>query len=90
MPSNLYGMASYDGDSIKIYLNKKRLKESLDYVIEDVMPHEYAHAVVFYKKLNRGKNGHSLEWQKVCQKLEGIRCERFVKSHDIVMGKLKF
>ncbi len=36
------------------------------------------------------KDGHSKEWQEACEKLGGIKCEQYVNSHDVVMGKLPF
>ncbi|PHR72115.1 MAG: sprT domain-containing protein [Arcobacter sp.] len=91
LPSNLFGLTSYSKGEIKIYLNKKRFQESLDYMIDDVLPHEYAHAMIFKLKLfSKKKAGHSKEWQRVCKKLQGLRCERFVKNNDIVFGKTNF
>lgn len=88
--SRLFGLTSLDkSGNIKIYLNKKRMKENLDFQINDVLPHEYAHAVMFIRKLyTKQDDGHSKEWQKTCLKLGGIKCERFVKHNDIVFGKL--
>ncbi len=49
LPSSLFGAAVFTQDEkIIIYLNKKRFKESSDYMIHHVIPHEYAHAVMFY------------------------------------------
>jgi len=88
--SKLFGLASLDlNNNVKIYLNKKRMKESLDFMIEDVLPHEYAHAIMFIRKLyTKRDDGHSKEWQNTCINLNGIKCERFVKHNDIVFGKL--
>ncbi len=91
LPSNLFGLTSYSKEGIRIYLNKKRFQESLDYMIDDVLPHEFAHAMIFKLKLFSKKNaGHSKQWQEVCKKLQGLRCERFVKTNDIVFGKTNF
>lgn len=92
MPSNLYGLAAYDGRStIKIFLNKKRMKESMEYIIEDVIPHEYAHALMFRIGSDVShSDGHSVEWQNVCRELGGSRCDRYVNHQDVVMGKLPF
>lgn len=90
MDSSLYGLTYYDGKrKIQIFLNKKRLKENLNYILEDVLPHEYAHALVFRLGKFRG-DGHSKEWQKICLNLNGKRCDRFVNNEDIVMEKMKF
>ncbi|NQY94530.1 MAG: SprT-like domain-containing protein, partial [Campylobacteraceae bacterium] len=92
MNSSLFGMTTYDSqiNKITIYLNKKRFKESLDYMINDVMPHEYAHAMMFrfgdFSSLNAG---HTLQWQKVCLFLEGNHCDRFVNHNDILIDKKK-
>lgn len=90
MPSNLYGAAAYDQNEIKIYLNKKRMRESLPYIIDDVIPHEYAHALMFKFGYIDKSDGHSARWQQICQKLEGKRCQRYVDHQDIVSGKLPF
>ena len=48
LPNNLYGMATMnDQKQIVIYLNKKRFKESEDYMYS-VLSHQYAHAMMFY------------------------------------------
>lgn len=92
LPSRLFGMATYSKDAkIVIYLNRSRFNESLDYMLDSVFPHEYAHAVMFYfKKTNESNKGHSKQWQKVCQALDGDICDRFAKHNDIVVSKLKF
>lgn len=92
MKSKLFGMAHFDIKTyeIKIYLNKKRFKESLNYMLEDVMPHEYAHALMFKFGYFSNKNsGHTDEWQKICKNLNGKRCDRFVNHNDILIDKTK-
>jgi len=88
--SKLFGLTLLDkSNNITIYLNKKRMKENLDFEINDVLPHEYAHAVMFIRKLyTKHDDGHSKEWQNTCLKLGGIKCERFVHHNDIVFDKL--
>jgi hypothetical protein len=92
MPAKLFGAATYNTNKeIKIFLNKKRFQESIDYMINDVLPHEYAHALMFISGNNTNKNGgHTLIWQNICKKLEGQRCDRFVKNNDVVVDKLNF
>jgi len=92
MNSSLFGMTTYDSkiNRITIYLNKKRFKESLDYMIDDVIPHEYAHALMFkFGNFSNENAGHTLQWQKVCLSLEGLKCDRFVNHHDILIDKTK-
>lgn len=91
MTANRFGMAVYERDgSIEIYLNKKRFKESSNYMINDVLPHEYAHAIMFHIGDFSNKNsGHTKKWQRICKKLNGLRCERFVNHNDILMEKTK-
>ncbi len=91
--SNLYGFAQYiphgeNRGKIRVVLNKKRLKESLDYVVEEVIAHEYAHAFMFRIGRFSRDDGHSKEWQDICFALGGKKCERYVDSYDIVMGKI--
>jgi len=67
------------------------LQESFDYIIESVIAHEYAHALLF--KLNRSTNekkGHSQEWKDTCVKLGGKDCQQYVDQHEIVMSKMPF
>lgn len=90
MHSNLYGVAIHHENSIRIVLNKKRMKESFDYVLEDVLPHEYAHALMFYWGKRSAQDGHSREWQETCRNLGGARCDRFVNRNDILSGKIPF
>lgn len=92
MPSTIYGMATFNqSKEIVIYLNKKRFKESSKYMIDDVLPHEYAHALMFvFKDFTEENGGHTLRWENICKKLNGIRCNRFVDNHDIIIGKTKF
>ncbi len=89
LPSKLFGAAVYTKDAqIKIFLNKKRFKESSNYMIDDVLPHEYAHALMFYTNNFSDENGgHSKKWQNICKALEGIRCDRFVNHNDVIIGK---
>ncbi|WP_373035939.1 SprT-like domain-containing protein [Sulfurimonas sp.] len=88
----LYGLTAYKNGEIKIYLNKKVMQESMDYMVDNVIAHEYAHALVF-KLGQRGSakdDGHSKEWQEACKKLGGKNCEQYVNSHDVVIDKLPF
>lgn len=92
MPSRLYGMAVLDTKgAIRVYLNKKRMKESLKYILDDVMAHEYAHALMFSLGESRSRNdGHTKAWQEACLKLGGSRCDRFVNHQDVIYGKIGF
>jgi len=86
----LYGLTSYENGEIKIYLNKKVMQESMDYMVNSVIAHEYAHALMFKLKNFTKGDGHSREWQRACLRLGGANCEQYVNSHDVVMGKLPF
>lgn len=60
-------------------------------MINDVLPHEYAHALMFVKRVFTDENGgHSKQWQNICIALEGINCNRFVDHDDVIMGKSIF
>ena len=89
MPDKLFGAATYTKDKqIIIYLNKKHFFESSDYMINDVFPHEYAHALMFaIGDFSKQNGGHTYRWQKICKKLNGIRCLRFVHNDDVIIGK---
>lgn len=92
IPGKVYGVTSLDNDgNIKIYLNKKVMKESVDYILSDVIAHEYAHALLFKEGAYKNKSdGHSKLWQNTCVKLGGAKCAKYVNSHDVIMGKLPF
>jgi predicted SprT family Zn-dependent metalloprotease len=92
MNGKLFGMATFDTQTniIQIFLNKKRFKESKDYMLNDVMPHEYAHALMFYfGDFSKQNSGHTMLWEKACKKLNGSRCDRFVNHDDILIDKIK-
>ena len=86
--SNLYGLTSYKDKELKIYLNKKRFKESEDYMIKEVIPHEYAHAMVFVLGKNVSGDGHTKIWQEICIQLEGRNCVQYVDNEEIVRSKM--
>ena len=88
----LYGVTSYEKDgTIKIYLNKKVMKESMEYMINNVIAHEYAHALLFkQRKYTNYKDGHSPLWEQACKNLGAHNCERYVNHNDVVLGKLPF
>lgn len=92
MPSKLFGAATFSKNSqIVVFLNKKRFQESLDYMIEDVLPHEYAHAIMFINgNFSDINGGHTKKWQNICKALNGLRCDRFVNNKDIIIGKTNF
>lgn len=92
MPSKLYGAATFSKNGqIQIFLNKKHFQESLEYMIKDVLPHEYAHALMFvYGNITNQNGGHTLKWQNICKSLNGLRCDRFVNHDDIIIGKTNF
>jgi len=87
----LYGLTSYDKGDIKIYLNKKVMQESIDYMIESVIAHEYAHALMFkLGHIHTKKEGHSSKWQQTCVNLGGVGCKQYVDRDDVIMGKMPF
>jgi len=91
LQDNLFGIAAYNNGDIKIVLNKNRFQESEDYMIDYVLPHEYAHALMFVlNDFPKQNGGHSKKWQNICLNLDGKKCDRFVNHNDIVMGKLDF
>jgi hypothetical protein len=91
IPGRLYGLTSYENGNIVIYLNKKVMQESFEYMIDSVIAHEYAHALMFkLKHFNTQKEGHSRQWQKTCIKLGGKDCQQYVNHKEIIMSKLPF
>lgn len=89
LPNKFYGLTTYKNGVIKIYLNKKTMQESFNYMLDDVIPHEYAHAFLFKIGHNSNYNGgHTKEWRETCIKLGGKGCRRYVNEHEVVMSKL--
>ena len=87
----LYGLTSYRNGEIKIYLNKKVMQESMDYMIDSVIAHEYAHALMFQQgHMHTKDDGHSSLWQKTCVKLGGKDCQQYVDQQEIIMSKMPF
>lgn len=87
----LYGLTSYENGSIKIYLNKNVMQESMDYMIESVIAHEYAHALMFkLGHYNTKDDGHSELWRQTCTKLGGTDCRQYVDREEIIMAKMPF
>ena len=90
IPDNLFGAAIYTKDNkIQVLLNKNRFQESGEYMIDYVLPHEYAHALMFaLGEFPEENGGHTLKWQKICLSLEGKKCDRYVKNNDILFNKI--
>lgn len=90
MPFNRYGATTFERDGkIRIYLNKHRFKEESHYMVTSVLPHEYAHAVMFYfKDFTKVNSGHTKRWENICKNLGGLKCNRFVQLDDILIEKL--
>ncbi|MEA3522114.1 MAG: SprT-like domain-containing protein [Campylobacterota bacterium] len=87
----LYGLTSYENGEIKIYLNKKVMQESMDYMVDSVIAHEYAHALMFKEGYIHTKDdGHSKLWQQTCTKLGGVDCQQYVDQKEIIMSKMPF
>ncbi len=87
----LYGLTSYKNGEITIYLNKKVMQESMDYIVDSVIAHEYAHALMFkLGHLHVEEGGHSKEWQQTCVKLGGVDCRQYVNQQEIIMSKMPF
>jgi len=86
----LYGLTSYKNGEIKIYLNKKVMQESMDYMVDSVIAHEYAHALMFKLGHLHVEDAHSIKWQEPCVKLGGKDCQQYVDSEEIIMSKMPF
>lgn len=87
----LYGLTSYRDGKVTIYLNKKVMKESMEYMVESVIAHEYAHALMFKQgHLKESNEGHSKKWQISCVKLGGKDCQQYVDREEIIMSKMPF
>ncbi|WP_294966850.1 SprT-like domain-containing protein [Sulfurimonas sp.] len=63
----LYGITAYKNGEIKIYLNKNVMQESMDYMVDSVISHEYAHALIF--KLGKREREEKMDTPKSGKKL---------------------
>lgn len=87
----LYGLTLYKNGEIKIYLNKKVMQESMDYMVDSVIAHEYAHALMFkLGHIHTENKGHPKKWQDICVKLGGKDCQQYVDQREIIMSKMPF
>lgn len=91
IPGRIYGLATFDKEGrVVIYLNKRVFKESFDYILDDVLAHEYAHALLLNQGYTTDTNGgHTPLWQRTCKALGGLHCERYVDRDDVVSRKLR-
>ena len=92
IPDSLFGAATYSkSEKIQVLLNKNRFQESGEYMIDYVLPHEYAHALMFaFGEFSQENGGHTHKWQQICLALEGKKCDRYVKHNDILFGKVPY
>ncbi len=91
IPGRIYGFATFNKKGhVVIYLNKRVFKESFDYILDDVLAHEYAHALLLSRGyINDAEGGHTPLWQRTCKALGGLHCERYVDRDDVVSRKLR-
>lgn len=101
---NLYGLTTYKNGEVKIYLNKNVMQKSMDYMLNTIIAHEYAHAILFKRENGRSMEaglyremsphskecGHSKEWKETCMKLGGDSCQQYVNQDEIIMSKMPF
>ncbi len=91
IPGRIYGLATFDKQGrVVIFLNKRVFKESFDYILDDVLAHEYAHALLLSRGyITDANGGHTPLWQRTCKALGGQHCERYVDREDVVNRKLQ-
>ena len=101
---NLYGLTTYKNGEVKIYLNKNIMQERMDYMLNNIIAHEYAHAILFkrenrdngaaakhYREKNpHSKCGHTQEWKDTCIKLGGESCQQYINQDEIIKFKMPF
>jgi len=72
------------GASYYVKFNRDMLtREAFEHVIQDTVPHEYAHVVCFMDP-SKGKN-HDYGWARVCRELGGSGAR--THNEDVVYGK---
>lgn len=85
----IWGAMLYSGGRPKkIVINRDFYLENPDYVINSVMPHEWAHVVarLIYKK---DIKGHGKEWLSICKSLSNGQCARYVQDEFVVEEKIR-
>jgi len=72
------------GNAYYVKFNRDMLtREAFEHMIQDTVPHEYAHVVCFMDP-NKGKN-HDYGWARVCRELGGSGAR--THSEEVVYGK---
>ena len=91
LPDSIFGLSAKDRQGgVKIYLNKHRFKESFSYILDDVLAHEYAHALLLARNYKaKSQDGHDALWQQLCKALGGTVCRRYVDKEELVRQKLQ-
>ena len=101
---NLYGLTTSKNGEIKIYLNKNVMQNNMDYILDTIIAHEYAHAILFKRESGRSMQaglyrensphlkecGHSKEWRETCLKLGGNSCQQYVNQDKSSIFKMPF
>ena len=91
IPGRIYGLATFNKQGrVVIYLNKRIFKESFDYILDDVLAHEYAHALLLNRSyVSDANGGHTPLWQRTCKALGDLHCQRYVDRDDVINRKLQ-
>ena len=87
--NRIWGAMLYSqGTPQKIVINKEYYLENPDYVINYVMPHEWAHVVsrLIYKTSIRS---HGEEFLKICDDLSEFRCDVVVRDEFVAEEKVR-
>ncbi len=85
----VWGAMLYSGGMPqKIVINKGYYLENPDYVVNFVLPHEWAHVVarLIYKTSIRS---HGEEWLAICKSLSEIRCDVRVQDEFVAEEKIR-
>jgi SprT protein len=89
VPQRIWGMMVYtEQGPQKIVVNRVQLKESPNYIIENVLPHEWAHAIERILHGTKDREGHGEAWLKICNQLSKNRCQRYVHTEKVATEKL--
>ena len=87
--SRAWGITEYKNGNIKIYIKKNILKESEKYVLNTVLPHEFAHAIMFKNNhFYEGKEGHNSKWKEICETISNDTCSMYVDREKVVKQKI--
>lgn len=76
------GAAEKFNDKYTIYINKELYENGMSFILDEILPHEVAHIILFKKN----QANHNKEWQNLCKALGGTG-NALVRSPIQIFGR---